>query len=991
MARALALVVLVVLVTARHAASQTITWVGGGTAGSWVDVNNWNPARLPNASDDVAIPGGTPSVFVPNGTHAVRSITAGRQIRVTGGSLTVAEASSLTGFVVTAGTLALNGATTSAATTQITGGLLTGAGDITCNFNMSWTGGEIAGTGTLTLAAGTATFTGPMAASYELVIRRNLVIQTTCNFTMGTLTLRDGTDVTLGAGGTLNFGTDPFVGNIIRAIEAGSMFACHGRINQTSTANMLTSISVPMQTSATARISVTGMSLGLVLVGEQFGDFEVATGKSIGLSGGPTAIFQAGSSVFGGGRPSLSDVEFTSGTFLSTGGFGVNAGTVIIRDPVVGQGVLASGGTLEIHGAHRYSTFSNGFASSAVVRIMDSLALTGTNTLGGGRFEGPGTLTFEAGSTTVHDGNSTPSYGCTTQNFGTIEPRASGFVVLGGATFTNRAGGTIRLQSGSISSVTTPGTFVNEGLVTSSFPGVRSITGLVNMASGVIETVGQGSLALVIPALPPTQGRLTAFADVSISGPSPAVDLTINGGLHLAAGGRFSLSRGNFSFAPGFAPVANELSVGACTLFLDGDLPSIPTIVVGSNGVLNVRAPSTIRGVRMTGTNPTGTITGPGDLTVMTVAQLDGEIGGAGRLILAPACDTTTTATGTRNWTRLIENHGRMTIGGTITLGDSAFSNAGTLTFDTASNRNILLNGGNAALLRNTGTLTTVTTTGTGAANINCRVDQLGTAHATSTSLNFNSVVNQASGERLSGGRWVTSGTGILRLPAGVVARVIGPGASVVLGGADNSLPWLSNTLRGVDGELELRGWRTLTLTPPSPAGFVNSGRVALGADSTLNILGAYTQAAAGVLAVDYDEPPLDPRLRAWAFQLDGRLTASFVNGFMIDAGVPLHLLGTGPIAGRFSASSAPQSRRVVYSATTPDLRFVCVADVDNGSGTGTPDGGVTIDDLLYYLAMYSEGVPDADVDDGSGAGMPDGGVTIDDLLYYLVRYDLGC
>lgn len=32
-----------------------------------------------------------------------------------------------------------------------------------------------------------------------------------------------------------------------------------------------------------------------------------------------------------------------------------------------------------------------------------------------------------------------------------------------------------------------------------------------------------------------------------------------------------------------------------------------------------------------------------------------------------------------------------------------------------------------------------------------------------------------------------------------------------------------------------------------------------------------------------------------------------------------------------------------------------------------------------------------ADVDDGSGTGNPDGGITIDDLLYYLFRFELGC
>ncbi len=80
----------------------------------------------------------------------------------------------------------------------------------------------------------------------------------------------------------------------------------------------------------------------------------------------------------------------------------------------------------------------------------------------------------------------------------------------------------------------------------------------------------------------------------------------------------------------------------------------------------------------------------------------------------------------------------------------------------------------------------------------------------------------------------------------------------------------------------------------------------------------------------------------------------------------------------------------VIFSNVTAGP-FACVADVDDGSGTGTPDGGVTIDDLLYYLGVYADGFLAADIDDGSGTGTPDGGVTIDDLLYYLARFEAGC
>lgn len=67
------------------------------------------------------------------------------------------------------------------------------------------------------------------------------------------------------------------------------------------------------------------------------------------------------------------------------------------------------------------------------------------------------------------------------------------------------------------------------------------------------------------------------------------------------------------------------------------------------------------------------------------------------------------------------------------------------------------------------------------------------------------------------------------------------------------------------------------------------------------------------------------------------------------------------------------------------------VPDVDDGSMTGTPDSGITIDDLLYYLHIFELGDISADVDDGSGTHTLDQGVTIDDLLYYLYRFELGC
>ncbi len=72
-------------------------------------------------------------------------------------------------------------------------------------------------------------------------------------------------------------------------------------------------------------------------------------------------------------------------------------------------------------------------------------------------------------------------------------------------------------------------------------------------------------------------------------------------------------------------------------------------------------------------------------------------------------------------------------------------------------------------------------------------------------------------------------------------------------------------------------------------------------------------------------------------------------------------------------------------------LIISCPADLDDGSGSGVPDAGVDINDLLFFLAAYEAGDISADVDDGAGNGVPDAGVDINDLLFFLTHYEAGC
>lgn len=75
---------------------------------------------------------------------------------------------------------------------------------------------------------------------------------------------------------------------------------------------------------------------------------------------------------------------------------------------------------------------------------------------------------------------------------------------------------------------------------------------------------------------------------------------------------------------------------------------------------------------------------------------------------------------------------------------------------------------------------------------------------------------------------------------------------------------------------------------------------------------------------------------------------------------------------------------------------WFCDADIDDDgvyANGHIGDGGVDINDLLFFLAAFEAGEPGGggDLDDGNGQGIPDGGVDINDLLFFLARFEQGC
>lgn len=81
-----------------RASAQTITWDGGGDGTSWTDPANWNPNRIPNATDDVLLDAGagvTVTFNVPwNQTFQVGRLQCLSPLQVLSGTLSLEHGSS---------------------------------------------------------------------------------------------------------------------------------------------------------------------------------------------------------------------------------------------------------------------------------------------------------------------------------------------------------------------------------------------------------------------------------------------------------------------------------------------------------------------------------------------------------------------------------------------------------------------------------------------------------------------------------------------------------------------------------------------------------------------------------------------------------------------------------------------------------------------------------------------------------------------------------
>ena len=117
---------------------SAVTWTGGAGDNNWDTAANWSTDSVPGPGDDVTINIAANVVHSNDVTDSINSLTSTEPLTISGGTLSIAAASTIN------------------STLSITGGTLTGAGDVSVSGLVTLTAGTLSGASALNANGGMA-------------------------------------------------------------------------------------------------------------------------------------------------------------------------------------------------------------------------------------------------------------------------------------------------------------------------------------------------------------------------------------------------------------------------------------------------------------------------------------------------------------------------------------------------------------------------------------------------------------------------------------------------------------------------------------------------------------------------------------------------------------------------------------------------------------------------------------------------------------------
>jgi large repetitive protein len=145
---------------------SAVTWTGSAGDNNWDTPQNWSTDSVPGSGDDVTIDIAANIVHSDNVSDSINSLTSNQPLTISGGTLSIASASTIGALTISGGTLTAAGEVSVSGLVTLDNGTLSGSGALNANGGMviDPTNGNLNLDGcTVNNAAGaTATWTGSL-------------------------------------------------------------------------------------------------------------------------------------------------------------------------------------------------------------------------------------------------------------------------------------------------------------------------------------------------------------------------------------------------------------------------------------------------------------------------------------------------------------------------------------------------------------------------------------------------------------------------------------------------------------------------------------------------------------------------------------------------------------------------------------------------------------------------------------------------------------
>ncbi len=630
-----------------------VTWTGSADGKSWAVAGNWSDDAVPTSNDDVTIDlGGNPTIQITSGSQSVHSLTSTDPLSISGGSLSLAASSTISGgLAMTGGSLMASGSgvvVTVTGTTTDSGGSLYAENGASLSLSQltGYTGNgatttlEATGTGsTLTLAELASVTEGAnnyqAQAQFEALAGGTVTLSSLHAINTGTVVLESD-----GAGSVLNVSAltefteaNGWTDSTLQATGGGTV--ADGGLTGLSGVNLDLDGSSTIATSQLT--SYGGGSMTISGGSPSFAGLTSFSGSSITVSGGGTVSLPKVTSDTGSGGTTTIEATGTGSTltlanltsvtqapnnyqaqtqFLALAGGTVNlSGLKTIDTGTVTLEADGANSTLDVSALIGF-TQANGWtdstlqaSNSGTVADGGLAGLSGVNL----NIVGPGEALTLSGLASFGGGNVTVSGGATLSL-----PKIAGYTGTGNTTMFEATGAGSILTLANLTSVTqTANNYQAQTQFLALAGGTVTLSGLktINTGTVVLEADGANSTLNI--------AALTGFTEANGWTDST---LQATGGGTVADGGLTGLSGVNLDLDGSSTIATSQLtSYGGGSMTISGGSPSFAGLTSFSGSSITVSGGGTVSLPKVTsdtGSGGTTTIEATGTGSTLTLANL---------------------------------------------------------------------------------------------------------------------------------------------------------------------------------------------------------------------------------------------------------------------------------------------------------------------------------------------------------------------------------